>query len=106
MRLHAKSSCRVCSGKGQIQESHGEIVDCDCVFTNTEHTAEEIESALNAGTVEIVPHFKPCGVVSVDDVCKRCGYPLILRKNDPDGYEEEEYEDNNGGVCGDCLSRH
>lgn len=37
--------------------------------------------------------------------CLKCGYPLILRKNDDPNdpvYEEEMYEDDNDGLCGNC----
>lgn len=41
-----------------------------------------------------------------DGKCIKCGYPLILRENDNPAdpvFEEEMYEDNNGGVCGNCA---
>ena len=39
-----------------------------------------------------------------NDKCRLCQYPLILRKNDDpkNPSHEEEYEDDNNGLCGNC----
>ena len=55
MRLYANRQCRTCHGKGWVQESRGEVLDCDCIFIGTTHTDEEIDAALASRTIEVVP---------------------------------------------------
>lgn len=40
--LVADSGCKICRGSGSVRESHGEILDCDCVFESSD--PEVIES--------------------------------------------------------------
>ena len=128
MRLYANRQCRTCRGKGWVQESHGEVLDCDCIFIGTTHTDEEIDAALASRTVEVVPDTgdpildlmesaneaadpnpaNDSGVEAQEDSmtdCKCCGYPLILKSDfSPEEIAENEgmFEDNNEGLCGSC----
>lgn len=52
--LTASCACTVCRGKGWFQESHGEVLDCECAFENAPNTPET-ERAIDEGRFIVSP---------------------------------------------------
>ena len=52
--LIASRTCKICRGSGWVQESHGEILDCECAFENAPDTPEAQE-AIDAGRFTVSP---------------------------------------------------
>lgn len=55
--LVASADCLTCRGSGEIRESHGEVLDCDCCFDDA---APEVVEAIAAGaayTIEPDPRW-------------------------------------------------
>ncbi len=51
--LTANPRCRVCKGSGAVHESHGETLDCDCVFDRP--LTDEQDAMIDAGRFTVNP---------------------------------------------------
>jgi len=49
--LVADSACKICRGRGSVYESHGEVLDCDCVFESSD---PEVLVLIDAGAKFVV----------------------------------------------------
>jgi hypothetical protein len=52
--LTASRTCKTCHGKGWVQESHGEVLDCECAFENAPETTEA-QNAIDEGRFTVAP---------------------------------------------------
>lgn len=57
IQLFAKKDCKLCKGRGEVQEPHGEVLDCDCIYDQSTYTDEQIDEAIAKGTIEIVSAY-------------------------------------------------
>ncbi len=57
LQLKAQKGCRICGGRGQFTENHGdgmrEVVDCECIFRYAPDD-DESQDAIDAGDYEII----------------------------------------------------
>ncbi len=51
--LTANPHCRVCKGSGAVHESHGETLDCECVFDRP--LTDEQDAMIDAGRFTVNP---------------------------------------------------
>ena len=69
--LVASLACPCCRGSGQVRESHGEWLDCDCAFDNA---ATEVVDAIDRGEAfTIEPN--PAWVEFMEQVYRSFGLP-------------------------------
>jgi len=54
INLTASHACKICRGSGWVQESHGEVLDCECAFEGAPNTPEAQE-AIDAGRFTVSP---------------------------------------------------
>ena len=55
--LTASIDCLTCRGSGEIRESHGEILDCDCCFDDADRAVVEAIARGEAYTIEPDPRW-------------------------------------------------
>jgi len=64
--LTASSDCLTCRGSGEIRESHGEYLDCDCCFDAADPAVVE---AIDAGAAYIIEP-DPLWVAIMEAMCR------------------------------------
>ena len=69
--LTASLACPCCRGSGEVRESHGEILDCDCAFDNA---SPEVVDAIDAGAAYTIEP-NPAWVDFMEQVYRSFGLP-------------------------------